>query len=208
MSSSPIRVLVADDHALLRDGVTGVLALQTDMSCVGEAADGAEAIALFRELRPDVTLMDLKMPKIGGVDAIVAIRAEAPFARIIVLTTYAGDAEAIRALRAGAAAYLLKNTLRRELVETIRSVHEGRRHLPVELATAIALGAIDDPLTPREIQVLQLAASGNANKRIAHKLGLSEETVKAHMKNVLSKLHVADRTHAVAVAAKRGIIEL
>jgi DNA-binding NarL/FixJ family response regulator len=203
-----IRILIADDHPLLREGVAAVIAQQPDMEVTGEAADGHEALKAHRRLRPDITLMDLQMPHMNGVDAIIAIRKEAPFARIIVLTTYSGDAQAIRALKAGASAYLLKNTLRRELVDAIRAVHAGRRHLPVEIASAVALGAIDEPLSQREIEVLQSAAAGYSNKRIAAKLGVSEETVKAHMKNIFAKLRVTDRTHAVATAARRGIIEL
>ena len=193
MTSPKIRILIADDHPLLREGVVAVVDQQPDMEVVGEAATGPEAIESHRRLHPDV---------------LTAIRRESPFARVIILTTYAGDAQAISALRAGASAYLLKNSLRRELLDTIRAVNAGRRHLPLEIASAVALGAIDEALSHREIEVLQLAAAGNSNKRIAGKLDVSEETVKGHMKNIFAKLRVTDRTHAVTVAAKRGMIEL
>jgi DNA-binding NarL/FixJ family response regulator len=200
--------MVVDDHPLLREGVAAVLEAQPDMVLVGEAETGAAAIEGYRLWRPDVTLMDLQMPDMGGVAAVTAIRAEFPDARIIILTTYLGDVQAMRALKAGAMAYLLKSSLRRDLLTTIRQVRLGHRHLQPEIATAIALGAMDDALSQREVDVLQLAATGNSNKRIAHALGLSEETVKTHMKSILAKLRVTDRTHAVAVAARRGILEL
>ena len=206
--STPIRVMVVDDHPLLREGVAAVLGAQPDVLLVGEAENGAAAIEGYRRWRPDVTLMDLQMPDMGGVAAMTAIRAEFPEARIVILTTYLGDVQATRALKAGAMAYLLKSSLRRELITTIREVHQGLRHLQPEIASAIALGAMEDALSPREVEVLQLAATGNSNKRIAHALGVSEETVKTHMKSVLAKLRVTDRTHAVAVAAKRGYLEL
>jgi DNA-binding NarL/FixJ family response regulator len=208
MTSPKIRILIADDHPLLREGVVAVVDQQPDMEVVGEAATGPEAIESHRRLHPDITLLDLRMPEMGGVDVLTAIRRESPFARVIILTTYAGDAQAISALRAGASAYLLKNSLRRELLDAIRAVNAGRRHLPLEIASAVALGAIDEALSHREIEVLQLAAAGNSNKRIAGKLDVSEETVKGHMKNIFAKLRVTDRTHAVTVAAKRGMIEL
>ena len=204
----PIRVLIADDHPMLREGVGAVIHMQPDMTIVGEAGTGEEAIALFEECAPDIVLMDLQMPGIGGVQAIEAIRRTHPQARIIVLTTFAGDAQALHALRAGAAGYLLKSSLRRDLLDAIRSVHAGGRHLQSEVATDIALHAIDDHLTPREIDILQLIAAGNANKQIARLLQLSEDTVKSHIKSIFSKLYVSDRTHAVTVAAKRGIIDL
>jgi DNA-binding NarL/FixJ family response regulator len=203
-----IRVLIADDHPMLREGVAAVIQLQSDMELVGEAENGAAAIECFRRLRPDVTLMDLQMPELNGVEAIKAIRAEFPKARIVVLTTYAGDAQALRALKAGAAGYLLKSSLRKDLLETIRNVHLGRRHLQPEVANEIAVHAVDESLTDREVRVLQLIATGRSNKQVAWELGVSEETVKAHLKNIFDKLDVADRTHAVTVAAKRGIIEL
>lgn len=209
MTDSPqIRVMVVDDHPLLREGVAAVLDAQPDMVLVGEAENGVAAIEGYRRWRPDVTLMDLQMPDMGGVVAVTAIRSEFPDARIVILTTYLGDVQAMRALKAGAMAYLLKSSLRRDLLTTIREVHRGLRHLQPEIANAIALGAMDDALTQREVDVLQLAATGNSNKRIAHALSLSEETIKTHMKSILAKLRVADRTHAVAVAARRGILEL
>jgi DNA-binding NarL/FixJ family response regulator len=204
----PIRVLSVDDHLLLREGVAAILANQADITLAGEAENGTEAVAKHRAIRPDVTLMDLQMPGIGGIEAIEAIRQESPQARIIVLTTYEGDVRAVRALKAGAAAFLLKSSLRHELLDTIRSVHAGHRHVPAEIAQEIALHAADDPLSLREISILELVAGGNANKEIAWRLKISEETVKAHMKSIFSKLSVSDRTHAVTEAIKRGIIRL
>lgn len=208
MSDPKIRVLVVDDHPVLRDGVAAILENQTDMTMVGEARDGSEAVERFRALRPDVTLMDLQMPGMNGVDAIIAIRSEHPGARIIVLTTYAGDVQAVRALKAGATGYLLKSSLRTELIDAIRNVHRGQRHVHRDVADEIALHVIDEALTEREIAVLRLVSIGKANKQVASELGLSEETVKGHLKSIFSKLDVADRTHAVTVAARRGIIEL
>ena len=208
VTETKIRILIADDHPMLREGVAAVIQLQPDMELVGEAENGANAVECFRRLRPDVTLMDLQMPGLNGVEAIKAIRAEFPKARIVVLTTYAGDAQALRALKAGAAGYLLKSSLRKDLLETIRNVHLGRRHLQPEVANEIAVHAVDESLTDREARVLQLIATGRSNKQVAWELGVSEETVKAHLKNIFEKLDVADRTHAVTVAAKRGIIEL
>jgi DNA-binding NarL/FixJ family response regulator len=205
---SPIRLLIVDDHALLREGVSLILEDRTDMTVIGEARNGAEAIERFRELRPDVTLMDLQMPVMNGVDAITAIRAEFPDARILVLTTYAGDVQAVRALKAGATGYLLKSSLRTEMLDAIHNVHLGRRHLQSDVAAEIALHVVDDSLTEREIAVLRLVAVGKANKEIARAMSLSEETVKAHLKSIFAKLDAADRTHAVTVAARRGIIEL
>jgi DNA-binding NarL/FixJ family response regulator len=195
LESGPIRVLIVDDHPLLREGVVG-------------AADGIEALHRVRALRPDVTLMDLRMPGMDGVEVIAAIRAEFPQARILVLTTDAGDAHALRALKAGASGYVLKNSARKELLGAIRKVHEGGSHLPAELATEIALNAVHEQLSAREIEVLKLASSGNGNKQIAWKLTISEDTVKTHFKSIFTKLGVTDRTHAVAIAARRGIIEL
>jgi DNA-binding NarL/FixJ family response regulator len=203
-----ISVLVVDDHPMLREGVAAVLQLQDDMRLVGEAQSGAEGVARFRELRPDVTLMDLQMPGMTGVQAIEAIRSEAPNAKIVVLTTYEGDAQALRALRAGAAGYLLKSSLRKELIETIRDVHAGRKHVSAAMAAQIAVHAVDERLSEREISILRLVADGNQNKQIAWKLSISEETVKAHLKSIFSKLDVSDRTHAVTVAVRRGIIDL
>ena len=208
MSDSKIRILVVDDHPVLRDGVAAILENQTDMTMVGEARNGSEAVETFRALRPDVTLMDLQMPGMNGVDAISAIRSEHPGARIIVLTTYAGDAQAVRALKAGAVGYLLKSSLRTELIDAIHNVYRGQRHVHREVADEIALHVVDEPLTEREIAVLRLVSIGKANKQVASELGLSEETIKGHLKSIFSKLDVADRTHAVTVAARRGIIEL
>ena len=203
-----ISVLVVDDHPMLREGVAAVLQLQEDMRLVGEAQSGAEGVARFRELRPDVTLMDLQMPGMNGVQAIEAIRSEAPNAKIVVLTTYDGDAQALRALRAGAAGYLLKSSLRKELIETIRDVHAGRKRVSAAMAERIAVHAVDERLSEREIAILRLVADGNQNKHVAWKLSISEETVKAHLKSIFGKLDVSDRTHAVTVAVRRGIIDL
>jgi DNA-binding NarL/FixJ family response regulator len=203
-----IRILTVDDHQLLREGIAAVLARQDDMTLVGEAGNGREAIEAFRRLKPDVTLMDLRMPEINGIEAITAIRAEFPAARIIVLTTYKGDAQAAAALKAGAAGYLLKSLVRKELIETIRLVHSGKRRVPPEIATEIAEHVADDALTEREVEVLRRVAGGMSNKLIAAELDISEETVKTHMKSILPKLDASDRTHAVMIALKRGILDL
>ena len=203
-----MQVLCVDDHPVLREGIAAILASETDMVHVAEAGNGREAIEQFRIHRPDITLMDLQMPLMGGGEAILAIRKEFPDARIIVLPTYSGDVQADRAFRAGAYGYLLKNMLRKELVETIRTVHSGRRRIPPEIAVEMAEHHSDDALTEREIDVLRQVASGNANKSIADHLEISEETVKAHMRKILSKLGANDRTHAVSIALKRGIIEI
>lgn len=208
MSDRPIRILTVDDHAVLRDGIAALVAQEPDMVMVGEAANGAEAIEAFRRLGPDVTLMDLQMPGMSGIDAISAICAEAPKARIIVLTTYEGDAQAVRALKAGASAYLLKSSLRKELLDAIRLVHSGRRYVPAEIAQDIAIHAAQEPLSEREMSVLKLVAEGKANKVIAWELSLSEDTVKAHLRSIFSKLDVNDRTQAVTLALRRGIISL
>jgi DNA-binding NarL/FixJ family response regulator len=203
-----IRILTVDDHPLLREGIAAILGLQPDMQLVGEAEDGTQAIKIFRELRPDVTLMDLQMPGLNGVETIGRIRKDFPDARIIVLTTYAGDVQALRAIRAGAAGYLLKGALRRDLLDAIRAVHGGRRYLSPEIAQQIALHSSEDSLSEREIGVLRLVALGKANKEIAGELSVSEDTVKAHLKSIFAKLNVGDRTQAVTLALKRGIIEL
>jgi DNA-binding NarL/FixJ family response regulator len=203
-----IRVLLADDHPLLREGIAALIGNQSDMQLIGEASNGREALEQFRKHHPDITLMDLQMPEMSGIDAISAIRGQFPDARIIILTTYTGDFQVSRALKAGARGYLLKGMLRQELLETIRAVHAGRKRLSAEVAAEIAEHATDDVLTLREIDVLRLIAQGNANKEIAGKFSLTEETVKGHVKNILSKLGVNDRTHAVTIGLKRGIIEL
>jgi len=203
-----IRILAVDDHALLRKGIRALLGAERDMELVGEAATGREAIDEFRKHQPDVTLMDLQMPDMNGIDAIIAIRGEFPEARIIVLSTYSGDVQVVRALKAGARAYLLKGNVNRELLATIRSVHSGQKRIPPEIASDLAEHAGEDDLSEREIEVLRLVAAGNANKEIAAQLELAEDTVKRHVTNILSKLRANDRTHAVAIGLKRGIIQL
>jgi DNA-binding NarL/FixJ family response regulator len=204
---NPIRILAVDDHPLLRQGIAGLIADQSDMAIVAEAANGREAIQQFRTHRPDITLMDIQMPEMNGLDAMIAIRNEFPEARIIVLTTYTGDVQVLRALKAGARAYLLKNALHKELLDTIRAVHAGKKTLSPEASYQLAEHATDDALTPAEISVLRLIAEGNANKQIADQLSITEETVKGRVKNILSKLGANDRTHAAMIGLKRGIIE-
>ena len=206
--SAQIRILAVDDHALVRQGIAVLVGTQPDMTLVAEASNGREAIQQFRMQRPDVTLMDLQMPEMNGFDAIVAIRGESPDAKIIVLTTYKGDVQILRSLKAGAQGYLLKNTFHKELVETIRAVHAGRKALSPEASYEIAEHATDDALTPAEISVLRLIAAGNANKQIADQLKITEETVKSRVKSILSKLGANDRTQAAMIGMKRGIIEL
>jgi DNA-binding NarL/FixJ family response regulator len=203
-----IRILTVDDHQLLREGIAAVLYSQTDMTVVGAAGNAREAIESFRRLQPDVTLMDLRLPDMSGIEAISAIRTEYPKARIIVLTTYGGDAQAAAALKAGAAGYLLKTLVTKELVETIRAVHAGKRRVPPEIATEIAEHVADDALTEREIEVLRRVAAGKSNKVIAAELDITEGTVKNHMKSILPKLDASDRTHAVMIALKRGILDV
>ena len=206
--SAQIRILAVDDHALVRGGIAVLVGTQPDMTLVAEASNGREAIQQFRTHRPDVTLMDLQMPEMNGIDAIGAIRGEFPDAKIIVLTTYKGDVQILRALKAGARGYLLKNTFHKELIETIRAVHAGKKALSPEASYEIAEHATDDALTPAEINVLRLIAAGNANKQIADQLSITEETVKGRVKNILSKLGANDRTQAAMIGMKRGIIEL
>jgi two-component system, NarL family, response regulator len=202
-----IRILCVDDHPVVRLGIARLVDVQSDMALVAEASNGREAIQQFHAHRPDVTLMDLQMPEMGGIDAIIAIRGEFPDARIVVLTTYAGDAQALRALKAGARGYVLKNAMHKELVDTIRAVHRGKKSLSAEVSFEIAEHATDDALTPAELRVLRLIAQGNANKEIAAELSVSEETVKGQVHNILSKLGAKDRTHAAMIGFKRGIIE-
>jgi DNA-binding NarL/FixJ family response regulator len=204
--SQAIRILTIDDHPLFRNGVAALLASQPDMQLVAEGANGLEAIRQFRSHRPDVTLMDLQMPEMGGLEATIAIRAEFPDARIIVLTTYAGDVQVLRALQAGARGYLLKTLVDMELLATIRSVHSGKRTLSAEASYQLAEHATDESLTPAEIDVLRLIAAGNANKQIADRLAVTEDTIKGRVKNILSKLGANDRTHAAIIGVRRGII--
>jgi DNA-binding NarL/FixJ family response regulator len=203
-----IRVLTVDDHPLMSAGIAGVIDSQPDMQVVAQASDGAQSIELFRIHQPDVTLMDIRMPQVNGLDAVAVIRQEFPQARIVVLTTVGGDVQALRAFKAGAVGYLLKNTLRKELVDTIRAVYAGQKRIPPEVANELAEHATDDMLTPRELDVLRGAAQGRSNEEIAASLYISMHTVKNHIKSVLSKLGAADRTHAVTMALKRGFIDL
>ena len=204
---SSIRILAVDDHPLVRQGIARLVDVREDMTLVAEASNGRDAIQQFRAHQPDVTLMDLQMPDMNGIDAIIAIRNEFPEARIIVLTTYVGDVQVLRAMKAGARGYLLKNLLHKELLDTIRAVHSGKRTLSPEASFQLAEHVTDDALTPAEISVLRLIAAGNANKQIAEQLSITEESVKGRVKNILSKLGASDRTHAAMIAVKRGIIE-
>jgi len=209
MSDAPlIRILTVDDHPLLRRGIAGMVSLEPDMELIAEACTGAEAIQQYRQHRPDITLMDLQMPDMGGIEAIIAIRNEFPAARIVVLTTYAGDVQVSRALKAGARAYILKAKVNRELLETIRSVHVGHKRIPPEILAEMAGHAGEGDLSAREMDVLRLIAQGKSNKEIAAKLSLGEETVKSHVANILAKLGAKDRTHSVTIGLKRGIIGL
>jgi DNA-binding NarL/FixJ family response regulator len=205
--SDRIRVLCVDDHPLVRDGIAFALQQHSDMELVAEANNGIDAVAAFRQYRPDVTLMDLRMPQMNGIEATTAIRDEFPNARIVILTTYSGDIQASRAIKVGAMGYLLKGMLRTELIHTIRRVHSGQRHIPVQIATEIAEHFVADALSEREIEVLRCVATGCSNKVIADKLFITEDTVKGHMKNILAKLQANDRTHAVMIAIKRGFLD-
>ena len=207
-SGSPIRILAVDDHPIVRQAITGLVGIQPDMTLVAEAANGREAIQRFRAHRPDMTLMDIQMPEMNGLDALIAIRTEFPDARVIMLTTYEGDVHILRALKAGAQGYLLKNTLHTDLLQTIRTVHAGKRSLSPEVSFQIAQHVSDETLTPAELVVLRLIAEGKANKEIAGDLGVTEDTVKGRVKSILSKLDANDRTHAAIIGVKRGIIEL
>jgi DNA-binding NarL/FixJ family response regulator len=205
---SMIRILAVDDHPLLRKGIAALVNTEPDMKLVAEAANGEEAVESFRLYRPDVTLMDLQLPGVNGIEAIDRILGEFPDARIIVLTTYTGDAQVLRALRAGARAYILKGHVHRELLETIRTVHAGRKRIPPDIAVELAEHTTEDELSSREIEVLRLIAAGNSNKQIADQLCIEESTVKSHVTNILSKLSANDRAHAVTIGLKRGIIGL
>lgn len=206
--SKQIRILTVDDHPLLRQGIAALIADESDMALVAEAANGREAIQQFRAHRPDVTLMDLQMPEMNGLDAMIAIRGEFPDARIIMLTTYSGDVQALRALQAGARAYLLKNSLHKELLGAIRAVHAGKKTLSPEVSFELADHSAEESLSPVEVRVLRLIAEGNTNKEIAAQLAVTEDAVKGQVRNILSKLGANDRTHAVAIGLKRGIIDL
>jgi DNA-binding NarL/FixJ family response regulator len=205
--TSPIRILAADDHALVRKGIAAILASQSDMTLVAEASNGCEAVEQFRSHAPDITLMDLQMPEMNGLDAMIAIRAEFPDARVIMLTTYAGDVQVLRAMKVGARGYLLKTLLDKELLDTIRAVHAGKKVLSAEASYEVAEHATSDVLTPAEIDVLRLIAAGHANKQIAHQLSITEDSVKGRVKSVLSKLGATDRTHAAMIGVRRGIIQ-
>ena len=210
MSTNPnlIRILTVDDHPLLREGIVALVKAETDMKIVAEASDGEEAVQQFRRHRPDVTLMDIQMPKLNGIEAISRIRNEFPGAKIIVLSTYSGDVQVLHAIKAGARGYIVKGRVHRELLDAIRSVHAGHKRIPPEIAAELAEHAADDSLSSREIDVLRLIAAGNANKQIADKLSIEETTVKSHISSILSKLSANDRTHAVTIGLQRGIIEL
>jgi DNA-binding NarL/FixJ family response regulator len=203
-----IRILTADDHALLRQGIASLVEIETDMELVAQASTGREAIEQFRRHRPDITLMDLQMPDISGIEAIIAIRSEFPDARVVVLTTYAGDVQVVRALKAGARGYLLKGNVHTDLLAIIRAVHAGQKRIPAEVAAELAMHTTEDQLTARELEVLKLIAQENANKEIAAQLSVREDILKSHVGNILEKLGANDRTHAVTIGLKRGIIDL
>ncbi|WP_260171485.1 response regulator transcription factor [Sphingomonas sp. BK481] len=206
-SAAPIRVLIVDDHPIVREGIAALIERQADMVTVGEASSGEEAIACYAAFLPDVTLMDVQMPGTGGIAAVEAIRSGSADAAILMLTTYPGDAQAVRAIQAGAAGYLLKNSIRKELLDAIRSVHAGRRAVSPDIAHALAVHALDERLSEREVAILRLIADGHANKQIAWRLGVSTDTIKANLKQLFAKLGVDDRTHAVTVAVRRGFID-
>jgi DNA-binding NarL/FixJ family response regulator len=206
--SLPITIMAVDDHPIFLDGVASIIGKAPAFSLVARAGSGREAIDLHRRLRPDVTLMDIRMPDMNGIEAIAAIRADFPQACIIVLTTYEGDTHALRAVKAGAAGYMLKSMVRKEMLAIVQSVHEGRRHIPQCVADAMAYHVKADALSRREIQVVDLAGGGRSNREIGRELGISEETVKVHMKNIMAKLNASDRTHAVMMALARGIIDV
>lgn len=206
-SSSPIRILAADDHPLILAGIGAVIAEQPDMTLVAEANDGIEAVTLFKKLRPDVVLIDLQMPRMNGLAAIADIRIRSPETRILVLTTFRGDMQALRAIKAGATGYLLKTMIRKELVTAIRDVHAGRRYIAPEVALELSVRVIDEALSPREVEVIGEVAAGRDNKQVAQRLGVTEETVKTHMKSILAKLNADDRLQAVVIAMRRGIID-
>lgn len=207
LTSKQIKILVVDDHPFMREGIAAAINGQQDMILVGEAASGQEAIDTYRRLRPDVVLMDLNLPGLGGIEAMEAIRSEFPSARIVVLTAYRGDVQALKAFRTGAVGYLLKNMLRKELLDTIRVVYSGRRRIPDEIAAELGRHSLDDELTERELEVLRMVAKGTPNKSIATELGLAEPTIKSHLKNIFQKLAANDRTHAVTIAISRGYID-
>lgn len=206
MTPAKIRVLTVDDHPLLREGIKAIIDQAEDMEMVAQAANGREAIQQFKKVRPDVTLMDVQMPELDGIEALIAIRSEYPDARVIVLTTYKGDAQAMRALKAGAQAFLLKSLLQQEMLDTIREVHAGHKRIGDEIAEQLVEHLNDEALTLREVDVLRLIAEGNSNKQIAERLSMSQDTIKGYVRNILTKLGATDRTHAVTIGLKRGII--
>ena len=208
LAGPPIRLLVADDHPLVREGIVAVVSAEADMDVVAQAGDGREAVAQFRACQPDVALLDVQMPGLDGIGATAAIRAAAPAARIVILTTYDGDVQAMRALKAGASGYLLKSMFRTDVMDAIRTVHAGRRFIPQSIVAGLGAHAMAEELSPREVDVLREVAQGGGNHDVARRLGVSDDTIKTHMKHILSKLEATDRTQAVTIAVKRGIIGL